>query len=53
MRAGFEKRPQNRAALFGLFQANTAQVPEENAFGLAHVLGRDARLVVDSFLQHG
>ena len=31
----------------------TPQVPQEDAFRLAHVLGRDARLIVDSFLQHG
>jgi hypothetical protein len=53
MRAGFEKRPQNRATLFGLLQTDTSQMPQKNALGLAHVLGRDARLIVDSFLQHG
>jgi hypothetical protein len=50
---GFEKGPQNRAPLFCLLQTDAPQVSQENLLGLAHVLGRDARLIVDSFLQHG
>jgi hypothetical protein len=53
MSAGFQKSPQNCAALLGLLQTDASQMPQENVFGLADVLGRDARLIVDSFLQHG
>jgi hypothetical protein len=53
MRAGFKKRAENRATLSSLLQPNAPQVAEKNAFGLANVFGRDGRLVVDSFLQHG
>jgi hypothetical protein len=52
MSAGFDERPQNRAALLGVFQTNTTQMPEENLFGIAHALLRDSWLIVDSFLQH-
>jgi hypothetical protein len=51
--ASLEKRPENRAALFGLFQANPSEMPKEYAFRLANVLRRNGRLIVDSFLQHG
>jgi hypothetical protein len=50
--AGFEKRAENRAALLRLLQAHPPQMPQEDALGLAHVFGRDAWLIVDSFLQH-
>ena len=38
MCAGLEKRPENRAALFGLLQANPSEMPKEYAFRLANVL---------------
>ena len=53
VRTGFEERPQNGASLPSLFQANSSQVPQKDTLGLANILRRDARLVVDSFLQHG
>lgn len=53
MFASFEERPQNGAALFGLFEANAFEMLQENSFGLADVLRRDGRVIVDSFLQHG
>ena len=52
MFAGFEEGPQDRTALFGLFQPDALQVPQENSFGFADVLSRDGRLIVDTFLQH-
>jgi len=48
-----EKCPQDGAALFSLLQADSTQMAQENTLGLAHILRRDAGLIVDSFLQHG
>ena len=44
--------PQNGAALFGLLQADALEMLQENSFGLADALRRDARLIVNTFLQH-
>ena len=52
MLASFKERAQNRVALSGLLQADAAQVLEEDVFSLTHVLPRDARLIIDSLLQH-
>jgi hypothetical protein len=52
MLARLEERPQNGAALFSLLQPDAPQMPQENPLGLAHVLRRDAGLIVNSFLQH-
>ena len=52
MFASLEERAQNRAALLGLLQADTAQMAQKDILGLAHVLRRDTRLIVNSFLQH-
>jgi hypothetical protein len=53
MLARLEERPQNGSALLRLLQANAPQMPQKNTLGLAHVLRRDAGLIVNSFLQHG
>ena len=52
MFTSFEEGPQNRAALFGLFESDAFEMLQENSFGLADALRRDGRLIVDSFLQH-
>ena len=52
MFTSFEKRPQNCVALFGLLQADAAEMLQENSFSLANALPRDGRLIVNPFLQH-
>jgi len=52
MLAGFEEGPQNRVALFGLFQADAFEMLQENSFSFADALARNGGLIVDSFLQH-
>lgn len=51
--ASFEEGPQDGVALPGLLEADALEVAEEDLLGLADVLLRDGRLIVDSFLQHG
>lgn len=53
MLASFQEGPQDRVALSSLFQADAPEMLKENPFGLADILARDGRLIVDSFLQHG
>jgi len=50
--ASFEKRSKDGVALLRLLQADATEVLQKNAFCLAHVLARDGRLIVDTFLQH-
>ena len=52
MFTSFKESPQDRAALFGLLQADTFEMPKKNSFGFADVFPRDGRLIVDSILQH-
>jgi hypothetical protein len=52
MLTSLKEGPQNRAALFGLLQADAFEMLKKNSFGLADVLPRDGRLIVDSILQH-
>jgi len=50
MFTSFKEGPQNRAALFGLFESDAFEMLQENSFSFAHVLSRDGWLIVDSFL---
>jgi len=52
MLARLKKRPQDRAALPGLFESNFAQVLQKDSFGFADVGPGNRRLIVDPFLQH-
>ena len=52
MLTSFKEGPQDCAALFGLLEADTFEMLQENSFGFADVLPRDRWLIVDSFLQH-
>jgi len=52
MFASLDERPQNCVTLFGLLQADAAEMLQENSFSLADILPRDGRLIVNPFLQH-
>jgi hypothetical protein len=52
MFASLKERSQYGVALLGLLQTDAAKMAKKNSFGFADVLPRDARLIVDSFLQH-
>jgi len=49
---GIKKRAQNGVSLLSVFQAHALQVLEEYLLGLAYVLSRWWRMVVNSLLQH-
>jgi hypothetical protein len=51
--AGFQKRAQDGAALFRLFEPHAFEVPQKDTFSFANVLPRNRWLIVDAFLQHG
>jgi len=53
MVVGFQKRPQDRVALSGVFQSDALQVAIEILFGLSDRLVRELRLVVNAFRQNG
>src|SRR5208282_2018787 len=52
MLTSFQEGPQNCIALCSLLEPDAFEMVQENSFGLADVLPRDGRLIVDSFLQH-
>jgi hypothetical protein len=52
MLAGFEEGTQDGVPLFGLFQADLAEVPQEDALGFAHTFPRDCGLIVNALLKH-
>ena len=52
MVAGLEEGAQDGVALVGMLEAHLLQVLVEQVLGLAHLLARDGRLVVDPFWQH-
>ena len=53
MLARFQKGAENRVALRGLLQPNPLQMLVKDALRFPDHLGRDGRLVIDPFLQHG